>query len=126
VSSANNDGGDETTPRISGESGGSGTGDERSYATSFDPEELNVTWSDVRPDVDDVEGSRIAEDAGRAVRELLYPYLKSSSALDGVQPMIDLDGNPYVWLRPSAAATLELLDLARVGLRLCGDLVGEA
>ena len=92
----------------------------------FDAEAFNATWSGVRPGPDYVQGSREAERVARMVRLELLPYLKRRTALDAVLAMTDLDGNPSVWVKLGAAATIELVELARDGLRARGTLADEA
>lgn len=92
----------------------------------FDPEELNATWSAVRPEVDYVAASREAERVAAVVRLSLYPYLKHRDALDAVVAMVDLDGSPYLWLKLCAGASLELVELAHDGLRFRGEWADEA
>ena len=92
----------------------------------FDAEAFNATWSEVRPGPDYVQGSRAAERVARMVRLELLPYLKHRTALDAVLAMTDLDGNPSVWVKLGAAATVELVELARDGLRTRGELADEA
>jgi hypothetical protein len=92
----------------------------------FDPEELNATWSAVRPGVDYVEAAREAEHTAAAVRARLFPYLKHRDALDAVMAMVDLGGNPYLWLRLGTRGSLDLVELVRDGLRSRGELADEA
>jgi len=88
----------------------------------FDADAFNATWSGVRPGADYVQGSREAERVAGVVRVGLLPYLKHRTALDAVLAMTDLDGNPSVWVKLGAAATVELVELARDGLRARGEL----
>jgi len=91
----------------------------------FDADAFNATWSGLRPGADYVQGSREAERVAAMVRSGLLPYLKHRTALDAVLAMTDLDGNPSVWVKLGAAATAEVVELARDGLRARGELADD-
>jgi hypothetical protein len=91
----------------------------------FDADAFNATWSGLRPGADYVQGSREAERVAAMVRVGLLPYLKHRTALDAVLAMTDLDGNPSVWVKLGAAATVEVVELARDGLRARGELADD-
>lgn len=104
-------------------SGCGGQGDEAVWM--LDAEELNVTWSGVRPGVNYIRGGLTAQRAATAAR-LLYPHVKHHAALDRVQAMTDLDGKPYLRVDLNTAGVYDLVALVLDGLRFRGELASGA
>jgi hypothetical protein len=91
----------------------------------LDAEEFHATWSAVRPGVDYAGGSREAERAADVVRAL-YRRVARRAALDRVEAMTDLDGNPYLRVDLNAAGALDVVALMLDGLRFRGEITDGA
>jgi hypothetical protein len=90
----------------------------------FDPEQFNVTWSEVRPGVDYVPGNFAAQRAGAAVHEV-YALFKNGSSLDRLQMMTDGDGHAYLILYLGAELVEEAVMVLRAGFRALGESAGD-